>query len=51
MEDMGAMGAMGAMALRWEDVTQHFASYALSLGRVGIIVDLCAGGSVARHKE
>ena len=48
---MGAMVAMVAMALRWDAVTQHSASYALSSGCVGIIVDLCAGGSAVRHNE
>ena len=51
MATMAAMAAMAVLVVRLGDVTQDSASYALSMGCVGIIVDLCAGGSVARHKE
>ena len=54
MATMGTMGTMAAMAVlvvRLGDVTQDSASYALSMGGVGIIVDLCAGGSAVRWDE
>jgi hypothetical protein len=51
MVTMVTMGAMALVVVRWGDVTQHSARYVLSMGRVGTIVDLCAGGSAVRHKE
>ena len=51
VEDMVTMGAMALVVVRLEDVTQDSASYALSMGGVGIIVDLCAGGSAVRWDE
>ena len=51
MATMAAMAAMAVLVVRLGDVTQDSASYALSMGGVGIIVDLCAGGSAVRWAE
>ena len=51
VEEMETMGAMALEVVRLADVTQHSASYALSMGGVGIVVDPCAGGSAARGRQ